>query len=55
MLRLLANGDLYEEIGHTLFISKSTVRKIMSKVKTKLGVATTTEAVAVALRDSLIA
>jgi DNA-binding NarL/FixJ family response regulator len=55
VLRLLANGDLYEEIGHTLFISKSTVRKIMSKVKTKLGVATTTQAVAVALRDSLIA
>jgi DNA-binding NarL/FixJ family response regulator len=54
VLRLLANGDRYEEIGRTLFVSTATVRKVMGKVKIKLGAATATEAVADALRRSLI-
>ena len=55
VLRLLANGERYEEIGRTLFISTATVRKVMSKIKRELGAETATEAVAAALRLSLIA
>ena len=54
VLRLLARGQGYEEIGAALFISTAAVRKLMGRIKTKLGVATPTEAVAVALRQSLI-
>lgn len=54
VLRLLARGEGYEEIGAALFISTAAVRKLMGRIKTKLGVATPTEAVAVALRQSLI-
>jgi DNA-binding NarL/FixJ family response regulator len=55
VLRLLASGERYEEIGRDLFVSTATVRKIMFKVKAELGAATATEAVAAALRHSLIA
>ena len=55
VLRLLARGERYEEIGRSLFVSTSTVRKVMSKVKVELGAATATEAVSAALRHSLIA
>jgi DNA-binding NarL/FixJ family response regulator len=55
VLRLLANGERYEEIGRTLFVSTATVRKAMSKIKVELGAASATEAVAAALRHSLIA
>lgn len=55
MLRLLANGERYEEIGRSLFVSTATVRKVMCKVKAELGAATATEAVSSALRHSLIA
>ncbi len=54
VLRLLARGEGYEEIGAALFISTAAVRKLMGRIKAKLGVATPTEAVAVALRQSLI-
>jgi DNA-binding NarL/FixJ family response regulator len=54
VLRLLARGEGYEEIGAALFISTAAVRKLMGRIKAKLGVATPTEAVAVALRKSLI-
>jgi DNA-binding NarL/FixJ family response regulator len=54
VLRLLARGEGYAEIGVALFISTAAVRKLMGRIKTKLGVATPTEAVAVALRQSLI-
>ena len=54
VLRLLASGEGYEEIGAALFISTAAVRKLMGRIKAKLGVATPTEAVAVALRQSLI-
>lgn len=55
VLRLLADGDRYEEIGRTLFVSTATVRKNMSRIKGELGAASATEAVAAALRHSLIA
>ena len=55
VLRLLASGERYEEIGRDLYVSTATVRKIMCKVKTELGAATATEAVAAAMRHSLIA
>jgi DNA-binding NarL/FixJ family response regulator len=55
VLRLLASGERYEEIGRDLFVSTATVRKIMFKVKAELGAGTATEAVASALRHSLIA
>ena len=55
VLRLLANGERYEEIGRSLFVSTATVRKVMSKVKIELGASTATEAVSSALRHSLIA
>ena len=54
VLRLLARGQGYEDIGVALFISTAAVRKLMGRIKAKLGVATPTEAVAVALRQSLI-
>ena len=54
MLRLLARGESYDEIGAALFISSAAARKLMGRIKAKLGVATPTEAVAVALRHSLI-
>jgi DNA-binding NarL/FixJ family response regulator len=55
VLRLLASGERYEEIGRTLFVSTATVRKAMSKIKIELDAASATEAVAAALRQSLIA
>lgn len=54
VLRLLARGEGYDDIGAALFISTAAVRKLVGRIKTKLGVATPTEAVAVALRQSLI-
>ncbi len=54
VLRLLACGERYEEIGRTLFVSTATVRKAMSSIKAELGAATATEAVSTALRRALI-
>jgi len=54
VVRLLANGDRYSDIAETLFLSSATVRKLTGTIKSKLGAATPTEAVAVALRLSLI-
>ena len=55
VLRLLSNGDRYEQIGSKLFLSAATVRKLVGLIRIKLGAATGTEAVATALRLSLIA
>jgi len=54
VVRQLANGDRYNDIADALFVSSATVRKLTGTIKTKLGAATPTEAVAVALRLSLI-
>lgn len=54
VLRLLADGLSNEEIGKRLFISAETVRTHLRKAMDKLGAETRTQAVAVALRDSII-
>jgi DNA-binding NarL/FixJ family response regulator len=54
VLRLLADGLRNEEIGKQLFISPETVRTHAGKALTKLGARTRVEAVAIALRRSLI-
>jgi DNA-binding NarL/FixJ family response regulator len=55
VLRLLAAGGSYGEIGSKLFLSPDTVRAHAHKAMTKLGARTRTEAVALALRNALIA
>jgi len=55
VLRLLADGQTNEEIGRALFISPETVRTHVRKAMTKLDADTRTQAVATALRQSLIA
>ena len=54
-LRLLADGLSNEEIGKELFISPETVRTHVRKAMAKLDADTRTQAVATALRQSLIA
>jgi DNA-binding NarL/FixJ family response regulator len=55
VLRLLADGLSNDEIGKRLFISPETVRTHVRKAMAKLDADTRTEAVATALRQSLIA
>ena len=55
VLRLLADGLSNEEIGKRLFISPETVRTHVRKAMRKLDADTRTQAVAKALRQSLIA
>ena len=55
VLRLLADGHSNESIGKELFISPDTARTQLGVAMAKLGAATRTQAVAIALRDSLIA
>ena len=54
MLRLLADGLSNEEIGKRLFLSPETVRTHVQKAMRRLEADTRTQAVAVALRQSLI-
>jgi len=54
VLRLLAAGDSYVEIGHELSISPDTVRAHAQRAMTKLGARTRTQAVARAVRDELL-
>ena len=55
VLRLLSDGNSNEEIGKELFISPETVRTHVRKAMAKLDADTRTQAVATALRQSLIA
>ncbi len=55
VLRLLADGMSNEEIGKSLIISPETVRTHVRKAMAKLDADTRTQAVATALRQSLIA
>jgi DNA-binding NarL/FixJ family response regulator len=55
VLRLLSEGLSNEEIGKRLFISPETVRTHVRKAMEKLNADTRTQAVATALRQSLIA
>ena len=54
VLRLLADGLANEEIGKRLFISAETVRTHIRKAMARLDADTRTQAVATALRQSLI-
>jgi DNA-binding NarL/FixJ family response regulator len=55
VLRLLADGLANEEIGRRLYISAETVRTHVRKAMDKLDADTRTQAVAKAIRQSLIA
>lgn len=55
VLHLLAEGLTYEAIGKQLSISAETVRTHVRKACERLGAATSTQAVATALRQRLIA
>jgi DNA-binding NarL/FixJ family response regulator len=55
VLRMLAEGGSYAEIGSTLFLSPDTIRAHAQRAMAKLGARTRTQAVAVALRDGLVA
>jgi DNA-binding NarL/FixJ family response regulator len=55
VLRLLADGKTNEQAGKALFISPETVRTHVRKAMRKLDADTRTQAVATALRQSLIA
>ncbi|HVS86056.1 MAG TPA: response regulator transcription factor [Gaiellaceae bacterium] len=54
VLRMLAEGDTYNEIGKRVFLSPDTVRSHAHRAMTKLDARTRTHAVAVAVRDGLI-
>jgi DNA-binding NarL/FixJ family response regulator len=54
VLRLLADGHTNEEVGRKLFIAPDTVRTHVRKAMRKLEADTRTQAVAKALRQSLI-
>ncbi|MFN8223413.1 MAG: response regulator transcription factor [Gaiellales bacterium] len=55
VLKLLSDGLGNDEIGRALFISADTVRTHVRRAMTKLGASNRTQAVATALRRSLIA
>jgi DNA-binding NarL/FixJ family response regulator len=55
VLRMLSDGHSNEEIGKALFISPETVRTHVRKAMAKLDADTRTQAVATAIRQSLIA
>ena len=54
VLRLLADGLSHEQVGEKLAISPETARTHMRKACERLGAATRTQAVALALRNGLI-
>jgi DNA-binding NarL/FixJ family response regulator len=55
ILRLLAAGKSNDEIAGTLSISADTVRTYIRRAMKKLDAETRTQAVAIAVRESLIA
>ena len=55
VLRMLAEGGSYAEIGSTLYLSPDTIRAHSQRAMAKLGARTRTQAVAVALRDGIVA
>jgi two-component system response regulator DesR len=54
VLRMLAEGGSYAEIGAGLFLSPDTIRAHAQRAMTKLGARTRTQAVAVAMRQDMI-
>jgi DNA-binding NarL/FixJ family response regulator len=55
VLELAAEGMTYREVGARLFISESTVRFHMQKLKARFGARTKTDLIAKAIRSGLIA
>jgi DNA-binding NarL/FixJ family response regulator len=55
VLELVAQGHTYQEISGHLFISESTVRFHVQKLKSKFAARTTTELIAKAIRTGFIA
>ena len=55
VLRLIAKGKSNKEIADTLIISEKTVKTHVSNIFSKLGVASRTAAVALAVRHQLVA
>lgn len=55
VLRLLAAGGSYAEIGGELYLSPDTVRAHAQRAMAKLGARTRTQAIAVAMRSAIIA
>jgi len=54
ILKLMVHGDSNPDIAEKLFVSRSTVKFHVSNILMKLGTATRTEAVAVALQRKLV-
>jgi NarL family two-component system response regulator LiaR len=54
ILRLMVHGDSNPDIAEKLFVSRSTVKFHVSNILMKLGTATRTEAVAVAVQRRLV-
>jgi two-component system, NarL family, response regulator LiaR len=54
ILKLMVHGDSNPEIAEKLFVSRSTVKFHVSNILMKLGTATRTEAVAVAVQRKLV-
>jgi NarL family two-component system response regulator LiaR len=54
ILRLMVHGDSNPDIAEKLFVSRSTVKFHVSNILMKLGVATRTEAVAIAVQRNLV-
>jgi len=54
ILRLMVHGDSNPEMAEKLFVSRSTVKFHVSNILMKLGTATRTEAVAVAVQRKLV-
>ena len=55
MLALMVEGLNNTQIAERLFVSPSTIKSHVSNILSKLGVASRTEAVALAVRHHLIA
>ena len=54
ILKLMVHGDSNPDIAEKLFVSRSTVKFHVSNILMKLGTATRTEAVAVAVQRKLV-
>jgi len=54
ILRSIAQGKTYEEIGKTFFLSEPTIKRMVSSILGKVGANNRAQAVAIAIQDGLI-